>query len=252
MYEDGLTCRKIAYFDDSIFDQFRSELSEFDWNPIEYKGRPNFKKHLRPDGTYMIYFPNNAERIVGFAKEMNPIWEPVMNLTGTILPVIRHLMSLTGIEDPYLAQLDLAHMPPGGRTILHTDTRVVQRYSRRYNVAIKTNEDCFLYHNSYNIDDGGTRDHIALGEIWELNNKIPHDAVNDGNEWRTHLVLDVMPRMYWDRLCELFPNPFDKVPNPQGLNTTYDYDENNNLLDFPVLFEDKEHCFKARIDIHDE
>lgn len=241
MHEPGLTARKIAVFDTAIFDEYRAWEAAFDWDPVVAP-----KRYLRSDGTHLLYLPVNEARTNGFAEiskgyppTIKTMWENILK------PQCEYLASLTGIADPVIVQADIARMPPAiGDTLMHTDTRYNQRYSRRYNIAISTNTDCWLYHFSYDLNNGGMRDHIDEGEMWELNNKITHTAVNYGNTWRTHLIIDVMPRNYYDRMLELY-NPYAKVPNPLAKNTTYDYDIAGNLIHEP-LFEDLPHCFPAR------
>jgi hypothetical protein len=241
MYEAGLTARKIAEFDTAIFDQYRAWEAAFDWDPID---QPN--RYIRGDGTHLIYLPVNLQRSRGFAPLMRGYPRDIWELWENILkPQCEYIASLTGIADPVIVQADIARMKPvTGDTVLHTDTRYNQRYARRYNIAISTNTDCWLYHHSYDLNTGGKRDHIDEGEVWELNNKIVHTAVNYGMTWRTHLVIDVMPKHYYERMCELY-NPYAKVPNPLSKNTTYDYDIEGNLIHEP-LFEDLPHCFPAR------
>jgi hypothetical protein len=243
MYEPGLTARKIAKFDTSIFDEYRKWEAAMDWAPAE-----DPERYVRGDGTHLIYLPNSRERTQGFKKLMkgypSSIWE-LWYLT--LQPVCAYLSLLTGIDRPMVVQADIARMKPGGDTIMHNDTRYQQRYARRYNIAISTNEECWLYHNSYDLNNGGVRDHINEGEMWELNNKITHTAVNNGNTWRTHLIIDVMPKNYFDRMCELY-DPYAKVPNPLNKNHTYDLDENGVLIHEP-LFTDLPHCFPARTHI---
>jgi hypothetical protein len=246
MYEAGLTARKIALFDTAIFDEYREWEAAHDWDPIVSPDR-----YLRGDGTHLLYLPVNDQRSKHSGKEgfgwltrnypasIKTMWENILK------PQCGYLAGLTGIADPVIVQADIARMKPvTGDTVMHSDTRYNQRYSRRYNIAISTNTDCWLYHHSYDLNNGGMRDHINEGELWELNNKIPHTAVNGGDTWRTHLIIDVMPQNYYDRMLELY-NPYAKVPNPQALNTTYDYDLAGNLIHEP-LFEDLPHCFPAR------
>jgi len=241
MYEEGLTARKIAEFDSAIFDEYRKWEAEWDWDPV---AQPN--RYIRGDGTHLIYLPVNAERTQGFAEISKGYPSGIWDMWETILkPQCEYIAGLTGIADPVIVQADIARMRPReGDTVFHTDTRINQRYARRYNIAISANPDCWLYHYSYDLNDGGQRDHINEGEVWELNNKIVHTAVNYGDTWRTHLIIDVMPRNYYDRMCEIY-NPYAKVPNPQGKNRTYDYDLNDNLIQAP-LFDDLPHCFPAK------
>jgi hypothetical protein len=249
MYEPGLTARKVALFDTAIFDEYRAWEQSFDWDPPWAPER-----YIRRDGTHLLYLPVNDQRSAKsfndcfgwltrhYPPSIKTMWENILK------PQCEYLASLTGISNPVVVQADLARMKPlSGDTLLHTDTRYNQRYARRYNIAISTNTDCWLYHRSRDLNTGGVRDHIAEGELWELNNKIPHTAVNQGPTWRTHLIIDVMPQNYYERMLELY-DPYDKVPNPQAQNTTYDYDIAGNLIHEP-LFEDLPHCFPARTHI---
>lgn len=249
MYEAGLTARKIALFDTSIFDEYRAWEADFEWDPII-----DPKRYLRGDGTHLIYLPINQERnkkhfnegfgwlTRNYPPEIQTMWDNILK------PQCEYLASLTGIADPVIVQADIARMRPvTGDTVMHNDTRYNQRYARRYNIAISTNTNCWLYHHSYDLNNGGQRDHINEGEMWELNNKITHTAVNYGDTWRTHLIIDVMPQNYYDRMCELY-NPYAKVPNVLAKNTTYDHDAAGNLIHEP-LFEDLPHCFPARTHI---
>jgi hypothetical protein len=246
MHEAGLTARKIALFDTAIFDQYREWESKFDWDPITMPNR-----YLRGDGTHLIYLPVNKQRSQfggrkGFkllTKDYPPTVETLW--LDILKPQCEYLAGLTEIDDPVIVQADIARMRPiTGDTVMHNDTRYNQRYARRYNIAISTNPDCWLYHYSYDLNNGGMRDHINEGEMWELNNKITHTAVNYGDTWRTHLIIDVLPRNYYERMLERY-NPYAKVPNPLDTNTTFDYDINGNLIHEP-LFEDLPHCFPAR------
>jgi hypothetical protein len=242
MHEPGLTARKIALFDSAIFDEYRKWESQWAWNPA---GQPN--RYIRGgDGTHLIYLPVNADRTRGFAALSEGYPPGIWTMWDNILkPQCEYLASLTDIVDPVVVQADIARMRPvTGDTVMHNDTRYHQRYSRRYNIAISTNTECWLYHYSYDLNNGGQRDHINEGEMWELNNKITHTAVNYGSTWRTHLIIDVMPRNYYHRMLELY-KPYAKVPNPQGKNTTFDYDIAGNPIHEP-LFEDLPHCFPAR------
>jgi hypothetical protein len=237
MYEEGLTARKVGIFNNDVFKKTRQLLDRFDWQN---------KRFLRVDGTYLIYLPNNYERMIGFILETQSISKDLLLLTKEVMTVVREvILPLTGIDNPVVGQADIAIMPAGGDTQFHTDTRMLQRYSRRYNIAINTNPECYLYHYGYLHEEGGVRDHIEPGELWELNNKVRHTASNHGFSWRTHLVIDVMPKNYWDKLCELYPDPFIKVPNVMNMNDKYDYDE-NGLLEQTPLFDNQPHCFKAK------
>ena len=243
MHEPGLTARKIATFDTAIFNECRDWESNWDWDPVDQP-----KRYLRGDGTHLVYLPNSTKRTEGFKHLMTGYPPGIWDLWNNILkPKCEYLASLTGIDNPIIVQADIARMKPSGDTVMHNDTRYQQRYSRRYNIAISTNDNCWLYHYSYDLDNGGKRDHINEGEVWELNNKITHTAVNWGSTWRTHLIIDVMPKNYYDRMCEIY-EPYKKVPNPLALNYTFDLTRDGKLIHKP-LFTDLPHCFPARTHI---
>jgi hypothetical protein len=246
MYEEGLTARQVLKFDTKIFDAYRANESTIDWEAVN-NSKPVY---LRGDGTYLIYLPTSQQRTAGFAdirqgydnNKIDYIWNAVLKRP------LEYIAKKLEIDNPLIVQADIARMPPGGDTVLHTDTRYLQRYSRRYNIAISTNDECWLYYHSYDLNNGGSRNHISEGEVWELNNKIVHTAVNYGNTWRTHIIIDVMPHNYYERMCEVC-DPFAKVPNPQKLNHTFDYDRQGYLMNQTPLFTDLPHCFPARTHI---
>lgn len=237
MYEPGLTARKVAVFDPKLFGTAIEVLSQYKWTG----------KHKRlGDHTQILYLPNSPERIAGFYDITGPITKDMADVMCAFRQPINYIMKLTGIANPVLVQADIARMHPGGDSLMHIDTRFSHRYSRRYNIALETNPECYLYHNSYDLENGGVRDHIEPGEVWELNNKIEHTAVNLGTTWRTHLIIDIMPKEYYEKMWIMFPNAFGKVPNVQGKNNTYDLDKDGNMLDYWTLFNDLPHCFPAR------
>jgi len=248
MYESGLTARKVAIFDTAIFDEYRVWEKTWDWDPPDDPNRylRTVPPGRRPDYTYMVYLPVNEARCRAFHKDMKKYPAEIYQMWDNILkPVCEYLANQIDIDDPVIVQADIARMKPlNGDTLLHTDTRYNQRYARRYNIAINTNNNCWLYHNGYDLNTGGVRDHIQEGEMWELNNKIPHAAVNYGSTQRTHLILDIMPRNYRSRMEELY-DPYARVPNLLGKNYTYDLDLDGNLI-YEPLFTDLPHCFLAR------
>lgn len=67
----------------------------------------------------------------------------------------------------------------------HTDRGEFLSKTRRLHIPISTNEGCIFI-----VD--GKKQHMAEGEIWEINNtdKI-HSVHNDGNTDRIHLIIDV-------------------------------------------------------------
>jgi hypothetical protein len=60
---------------------------------------------------------------------------------------------------------------------------------RRHHMAIKTNPEATFF-----VDN--TAKHMAVGELWEINNNKTHYAINSGADVRIHLIADVIPNKY--------------------------------------------------------
>jgi aspartyl/asparaginyl beta-hydroxylase (cupin superfamily) len=68
----------------------------------------------------------------------------------------------------------------------HKDSGDYLENVRRHHIPIKTNNLV-----SFNVGDESIN--MTAGECWEINNIKTHFVVNDGNEERIHLIVDILP-----------------------------------------------------------
>lgn len=68
----------------------------------------------------------------------------------------------------------------------HRDYGDYLGFVRRFHIPIFTNESVL-----FGIET--TKQHMAVGECWEINNSKSHFVINSGNDDRIHLLIDVMP-----------------------------------------------------------
>lgn len=68
----------------------------------------------------------------------------------------------------------------------HRDYGDYLGFVRRFHIPIFTNKDVL-----FGIET--TKQHMAVGECWEINNSKSHFVINSGNEDRIHLLIDIMP-----------------------------------------------------------
>lgn len=103
-----------------------------------------------------------------------------------LCPYIREL--LYGVLPGTSGKCLLASLSPNSIVYPHTDT--ANEYfvrSFRFHIPIFTNEKVHFY-------CGGKFFHMREGEVWTVNNLLPHAVINDHPaESRIHLIFDVFP-----------------------------------------------------------
>lgn len=110
--------------------------------------------------------------------QIEPVLEPVLEMIRKANP------PAAGTDgDGYFVRIILTRLSPGAVISPHRDHRDSIVRSHRNHLAISTNE-----HVDFGI--GGQIQHIAAGEIWEINNRAYHAVRNLGQEARIHLILD--------------------------------------------------------------
>lgn len=84
---------------------------------------------------------------------------------------------------PGADRIRLAKLKAGGTIPVHIDGAAYFALQHRLHIPLTTNPDVVF-------DVGGARKHMAVGEIWEINNVIHHSVYNLGDSDRIHLVVD--------------------------------------------------------------
>lgn len=94
--------------------------------------------------------------------------------------------------------------PGGGELQRHTDQvdpdlGIADGRLMRIHIPIKTNPD--VEFTSWSISGSKVMTNMEEGSCWYLDIRKPHMAINNGEDWRTHLVIDVVAN---DKVRSLF------------------------------------------------
>lgn len=88
-----------------------------------------------------------------------------------------------------LLYLDISSVPPNQRTLVHIDHALMHIVSRRLHIPIITNDKVrfalFTDRKFWNY-------HLGVGKVYEINNEVPHIAVNLGDSDRWHIIVDII------------------------------------------------------------
>ncbi len=113
-----------------------------------------------------------------------------------VRPVIDEIGKKLG--EYYCSRALIARLPAGKKVGSHVDPGATFGLFHRYCWVLKTNQSAKM------IVENESH-HFPLGDIWEINNKSTHGAVNEGETDRLHLIFDIAPL---DSLIGYTPMPF--------------------------------------------
>jgi hypothetical protein len=119
-------------------------------------------------------------------------WQPYEKYRNTILN-----KDLYEIVWPIIEELEIQHNGTHGRVFLaklpakkvitpHADWQEYLLVSRRNHIPVVTNANVHFTVGDETIN-------MKTGEIWEINNSKVHGVVNDGEDDRVHLIIDIIP-----------------------------------------------------------
>ncbi len=80
---------------------------------------------------------------------------------------------------------------PASQVYLHNDQGIYFAATNRFHLVFKSTGSKMI--------SGGQIQVYKKGEVWLLNNKVPHEAFNDSDEERVHLIFDLLPNNYLTR-----------------------------------------------------
>lgn len=97
--------------------------------------------------------------------------------------------------DSELSRAKIVCLPAGRRVYSHIDRGEYYRLRNRYHLVLKSTHGSWL-----KAADEETR--MGEGELWWFDNDQPHEAFNDGDEDRIHIIFDLLPKAL---IAEAFP-----------------------------------------------
>ncbi|MEL6208308.1 MAG: aspartyl/asparaginyl beta-hydroxylase domain-containing protein [Pseudomonadota bacterium] len=114
--------------------------------------------------------------------------------TGSInFPVARAFLEDVAAElDADLSRAKIVCLPSGKRVYPHIDRGEYYRLRGRYHFVLKSSAGSWL-------KAGDEEVRMKEGELWWFDNDQMHEAFNDGDEDRIHIIFDLLPAEMRDR-----------------------------------------------------
>lgn len=136
----------------------------------------------------------HKETVTHFLTDFSLDWDIGSKYAGTVRDPDSKLYKLV---KPIIEDLESLHNGRVGRVIFpklmagkkidgHIDGGNYLDVARRHHIPIITNPGVF-----FNIDNGLLN--MFEGECWEINNMRYHEVINNSNEDRVHLLIDIIP-----------------------------------------------------------
>ena len=89
--------------------------------------------------------------------------------------------------DSLLSRAKIVCLPAGRRVYPHVDRGEYYRVRDRYHLVLRSSLGSWLKAGDEEI-------RMQEGELWWFDNKQMHEAMNDGDEDRIHVIFDLLPR----------------------------------------------------------
>ncbi len=107
------------------------------------------------------------------------------HFSNELSPLLDMISSFYG-NDGYFIRILFAKLSAGRTIMPHIDFTFSLLHCHRIHVPIVTNNEVFIY-------VGGEPRNMKIGEVCEINNATVHSVANNGEESRTHLIIDWAP-----------------------------------------------------------
>ena len=104
------------------------------------------------------------------------------------------LRDIAELEDSQLSRAKIVCLPAGGRVYPHFDKGEYYRVRNRYHLVLRSSLGSWLKAGDEEI-------RMQQGELWWFDNNQQHEAHNDGDEDRIHMIFDLLPQA---RVAEVF------------------------------------------------
>ena len=90
-------------------------------------------------------------------------------------------------QDSLLSRAKIVCLPAGRRVYPHVDRGDYYRVRNRFHLVLRSSAGSWL-------KAGDEEVRMREGELWWFDNKQVHEAFNDGDQDRVHMIFDLLPR----------------------------------------------------------
>jgi len=177
----GLNYKVIRPISPTIMGPIIEACSMVDWTQDGY-GRK--EQPLRNGKLIEFPFVLEGERI-----SSNPYGEIETRIIEATKPLIAWMNKL--YPKSLWLRGSLGALPPGATLDWHIDGGWHHPICYRYHIPIITNDGCKEMWSNDEV-------HMAVGYLYEFNNIELHSATNQGTDYRSHLIFDLIPESEWD------------------------------------------------------
>lgn len=128
-------------------------------------------------------------------RKRRDVHESRWTTTSRLYPVAREfLRKIAREEDSQLSRAKIVCLPAGRRVYPHVDRGEYYLVRHRYHLVLRSTQGSWL-------KAGDEEVRMREGELWWFDNKQMHEAFNDGDQDRIHMIFDLLPN---DRVAEVF------------------------------------------------
>ncbi|MBW4562288.1 MAG: aspartyl/asparaginyl beta-hydroxylase domain-containing protein [Mojavia pulchra JT2-VF2] len=87
-----------------------------------------------------------------------------------------------------LGRVNIVRLAPKGRVYSHIDHGEYYRLRDRYHLVLQSQSGSWM-------KCGSEEAVMHKGELWWFDNKQPHEAFNPSEQWRIHIIFNVLPEV---------------------------------------------------------
>lgn len=107
---------------------------------------------------------------------------PAYKILPEARPIIMSLMTRVGGER--LGRVMINKICPGGKIFPHKDTPSHTEYYSRFHVVLKSSPGVVFRAGEEHV-------YMAQGEVWWFDNKEEHEVINNSDDDRIHMIIDI-------------------------------------------------------------
>lgn len=151
------------------------------WNANALRTSFPGSPHAQTDDIWLFFnnVPEDEGEVVNdILTRPYPAWKELPE----VRPLVFGLMHrIGGVQ---LGRVMITRLPPGKTIPEHADSGAPADYYERYQFALRANPGCVFH-------CGGEIVQFNMGECWWIDNRRPHCVINNSNDDRLALIVDV-------------------------------------------------------------
>jgi hypothetical protein len=176
---------RLGFVDTKIIKELVLSLTEDEWGSSDWRQK-EYEAHKHTQTISLIFDKD--------FRHQNPTKHPMYKRFKSALKPIKKIISKAYQSDyqmelyakygkGFVVRANLVRLLPNGNIPSHYDRNFTLSHGHRIHLPIITNKGVLFTVNDEVVN-------IKEGELTEINNKQYHHVINNGNEIRTHLIID--------------------------------------------------------------